>query len=331
MAGPSRIVLVTGCPRSGTTAVGANMALAPGARYLYEPFNYDAGMTVITRFFEVPGTESLSMESFDRCVDNIRALRLRLKPGLFKEDRGLRRWVKSVIGGRNRLTYLACRLDWRLQTLIWKDPIAVFAAKAAAERHGIPVLVTTRAPVAVAASLKRMGWAYRLADLNRRLSSLGLGGDAIVAKYEDQLEHPAINGAILWRLAYANVLAWSRESPLIRLVDVQDVIDQPIATYRGLFGLHGLRWSAAVETRLARRYGKKSNADAAPPAELPQRAHVTKRDLSKINVYGKKLLTEDEIAAVNDIAGDLWPAVKAACLTRQDLDAAAISGPRSAP
>ncbi len=325
MSKPSRIVLVTGCPRSGTTAVGANMALAAGARYLYEPFNYDAGMTVISRFFEIPGTDSFSMESFDRCIENIGALRLRLKPGLFKQDRGPRRWVKTVIGGRNRLTYLACRLDWSLETLVWKDPIAVFAAKAVAERHGIPVLVTTRAPVAVAASLKRMGWAYRLADLNRRLASLGLGDDAIIAKYGDRLERPAINGAILWRLVYSNVVAWSRRTPLIRLVDVQDVIDHPIETYRGLFALHGLPWSAAVENKLARRYGSDAASGAPPPADLPRRAHVTKRDLSKINVYGKKLLTEEEIAAVDDITGDLWPTVKAACLSQEDLKAAVAS------
>jgi hypothetical protein len=339
MSKPSRIVLVTGCPRSGTTAVGANMALAPGARYLYEPFNYDAGMTVISRFFEVPGTDDFSMETFDRCIENIGALRLRLKPGLFEADRGLKRLVKTVIGGRNRLTYLACRLDWTLRTLVWKDPIAVFAAKAAAERHGIPVLVTTRAPVAVAASLKRMGWAYRLADLNRRLTSLGRGDDAIIAKYGDRLEEPAINGALLWRLVYSNVVAWSRQTPSIRLVDVQDVIDDPIATYRGLYALYGLPWSAAVERRLARRYGRKADSGAPPPTDLqtdlttdlPQRAHVTKRDLSKINVYGKKLLTEDEIAAVDDIAGGLWPTVKAACLTKEDLETAVAIGPAIGP
>jgi hypothetical protein len=322
MSKPSRIVLVTGCPRSGTTAVGANIALAAGARYLYEPFNYDAGMTIISRFFEVPGTDGFSLENFDRCVENIGALRLRLKPGLFKQDKGLRRWVKTVIGGRNRLTYLACRLDWTVQTLVWKDPIAVFAAKAAAERHGIPVLVTARAPVAVAASLKRMGWAYRLVDLNQRLASLGLGDDPILAKYNDRLEQPAINGAVLWRLVYSNVVAWSRRTPFIRLVDVQDVIDHPIETYRGLYGLYGLPWSASVESKLARRYGREAASNSPPPTELPQRAHVSKRDLSKINVYGKKLLTEEEIAAVDDIAGGLWPEVKATCLSREDLKAA---------
>ena len=60
----------------------------------------------------------------------------------------------------------------------------------------------------------------------------------------------------------------------------------------------------------------------------PQRAHVTKRDLCKINVHGKKPLTEEEITAVNHIAGDLWPAVKTASLTRQDLKAAAVHGHR---
>ncbi|MGF1640039.1 MAG: hypothetical protein ACFCUO_03740 [Rhodospirillales bacterium] len=323
-----RIVMVTGCIRSGTTAVGANMALAPGARYLYEPFNYNAGMTVISRFFEVPGTDGFPMSRFDACVDDIRGLRLTLKPGLFKRDRGLRRLVKTVIGGRNRLTYLACRLDWRLRTLIWKDPIAVFAARAVAERHGIPVLATTRTPMAVAASVKRMGWAYPLEDLDRRLASLGVAADPMVARYRDRLDRPAINGALLWRLVYTHLVSWSRSSPLIRLVDVQDIIDRPLDTYRGLYRLYGLEWTAAVEGRLARRYGRRSDGDGA--AALPQRAHVSKRDLSKINVYGRELLTDEEIAAIDDIAEDLWPAVKAACLTRQDLDRGTTGTPLAA-
>lgn len=158
-----------------------------------------------------------------------------------------------MIRGRNRLTYLVCRFDWSSETLVWKDPIAVFTAKAAAERHGIPVLVPTRTPVAVAASLKRMGWTCDLADLNRRLALLALGDDRIIAKYGGRLEHPAINGAVLWRLVYSNVVAWTRQMPSTRLVDVQDVIDHPIATHRCLFGLYGLPWSTAVENKLPKR------------------------------------------------------------------------------
>ena len=77
--------------------------------------------------------------------------------------------------------------------------------------------------------------------------------------------------------------------------------------------------STAVENKLAKRYGHEAVAAAPSPADLPQRAHITKRDLREINVYGKKLLTAEEIAAIEDITGDLLPTVKAACLSQTHL------------
>jgi hypothetical protein len=68
MSRPRKVILVTGSPRSGTTPCGSNLALAPGVRYLFEPFNPNYGIRGISRFYEVPGANDFSMERFDECV-----------------------------------------------------------------------------------------------------------------------------------------------------------------------------------------------------------------------------------------------------------------------
>src|SRR6476620_8525932 len=125
-----RTILVTGCPRSGTTPVGANLALAPGTRYLYEPFNPRYGLRSISRHYEVPGANGFSLNQFDRCVDAIRRLRLELKGYDWRAEEGWRRLVKRVVGSRCQVSYWLCRLDWSLHTVIWKDPTACLASAA---------------------------------------------------------------------------------------------------------------------------------------------------------------------------------------------------------
>jgi hypothetical protein len=282
------------------------MSLGARTRYLYEPFNFHSGLQQIRRYFEVPGSGGFTMEAFDDIVAGIRRLDLDLKSGLFPEDRGLRRLVKLTIGGRSRVSYLLCRLDRSLQTLIWKDPIAVFASLAAAQRHQIPVLVTVRNPIAVAASFRRMRWAFDLADLNNRLSALGVDQSALIDRYRASLDRSIVNGAVLWRLIYSVILDWGQESELIRVVNIGDIIRQPALIYRRIYEQYALPWSQHVERVIEKKYAPVNKRWVRSSADLPKRAHVAGRDVSELNSYGEKLLEPDEIKLIEEITGDLW-------------------------
>jgi hypothetical protein len=298
-----RIVLVTGCPRSGTTAIGACLAEAAGARYLYEPFNYHSGVREIRRYFEVPGAGGFSRSGFDRLVDGIRSLQLDLKSGLFPEDSGYRRLLKGLVGGRSRVSYLLCRLDWRLRTIIWKDPIASFAAGAASRRHGIPVLATVRDPLAVAASFRRMDWAFDLPDIGARLEEAGIATDDMAQRHAGELRDPVVNAAVLWRWIYASLLNARSDGAEVEFVDVERVVADPLSTYRHLYERYGLEWSRRVAARITRRY---ASAGPASPTDLPRRAHVARRDVAQINRYGLKMLEPRDVDRVAAITGDLW-------------------------
>jgi hypothetical protein len=304
--GSRRVILVTGCPRSGTTAVGSVMAAGPHARYLYEPFNFHSGVRQVSRYFEVPGSEDFSMETFDGIIKGIRNINLNLRSGLFPEDRGLKRLFKKVVGGRSRVSYAMCRVDRSLNTVIWKDPIAVFASLAAAQRHQIPVLVTLRNPIAVAASFRRMRWAFDLENINRRLQKLGLDQSFLIDSFRDQLDKSIVNGAILWRLIYSTVLQWSKDCELIRVVDIADIIKHPDRMYKKIYENYSLPWSNKVERAINRKYAMKSGRWTRSSEDLPRRAHIAGRDLSELNSYGEKLLNSEEIGLIEEITGELW-------------------------
>jgi hypothetical protein len=308
-----RTILVTGCPRSGTTPVGANLALAPGARYLYEPFNPTYGLRAISRYYEVPGANGFSPERFDACVDAIRRVRLDLKRYDWPREKGVRRLVKRVLGSRSQFAYLSCRLDWTLDTVIWKDPIACLASSAAVDRHAIQVLVTVRPAAAVAASYKRLQWQPGLPAVLATLSQVGINYPDLLSPYRERAENPVIGAALLWCVVYTTLLRWAESRPLMRFVSLQDSIDRPREVYHDLYEWLDLRWTPRVERKLGKRYAGQDGASRSSTDQLPQRAHVTKRRLDEVNTYGRKLLTPDEADMIDEMTADLWRQLSSAC------------------
>ncbi len=230
-------------------------------------------------------------------------------------DTGWRHLFKTYVGTRSEVSYWLCRADFTLKTIIWKDPLAVFAAEAAVTRHRIPVVATVRPAIAVAASFKRMGWTPPVADLEKRLREVGPGDEAVIRRYRDRLDQSPIAAAILWRLAYRALVALTKQTPAVHLVNVQDLVEKPIDRYRHLYERLGLPWSPRVAATIRRRHRPFSGKRDAP---MPQRAHVAKRNLRAINEYGRKLLTADEAVVIEEITATLWREVQSACLTWPD-------------
>jgi hypothetical protein len=314
MSDKRRVILVTGCPRSGTTPVGSNLSLAAGARYLYEPFNPNFGMRAISRFYEVPGANGFSLARFDACVGAIRTVRLDLKHFDYPRERGLRRIVKRIIGSRSHMAYRLCRLDWTLRTVIWKDPTACFASAAAVDRHCIPVVVTVRPATAVAASYKRMQWDSGVLQVLDSLEQIGIRYPDLLQEFGRYKDNRAVSAAMLWWVAYTTLLDWAGSRSQIHFFDLQRSIDRPVEAYRALFTCLDLPFDASVGNKLLRIYGSRT-VNAKPPAEaLPQRAHVAGRSLKEVNTYGRKLLTTEESTVIESMTGALWNRLQAACL-----------------
>lgn len=297
-----RLVLVTGSPRSGTTPVGNLLALARGARSLYEPLNAHVGDRRVSRYFEVPGTGGFD-EVVHELLHDISRPRLRLRRGLFPGDRGWRRAVKHLTGSRTKMTYRLCRVDPTLRTIVWKDPFAAFLV-APVVASGIPVVVTVRPPHAVAASFVRLGWSFRVEELVTRL--LEVGDDHRQLLDGVDLDLPAHNAAVLWHIVYQRLLDHAVSDPGVHLLDVEHLVVDPVVTARDLYRAVGLSWDARVERAVLRRFEPKGGP-VRPPTE---RAHVGHRDLRQVNTYWEDVLTPADVEVVERLDADLWEQIR---------------------
>lgn len=311
-----RLVLVTGSPRSGTTAVGRALAMGSRVCTLHEPFNYHVGLRKVDNYFEIPGAGGFSAEALAERINDIRDLRLRYKSGVFPEDRGVRRALKHVLGGRSRTSYRMCKLHPNLDTIVWKDPFACFCASLLADEHEMPTVVTVRNPWAVAASFKRMGWTFDVADITERLTEAGLIEPPAWTLSPGDLATPAINGAALWSLVYAPLLEQSA-GRAIHLVNLDDIVERPILAYELLYEQLGLPWSPDIAKKISDMYESRS----ARTLPRERRAHDQKRDLRSINSYWQELLEDDESTAVGELSGEIWERAQDAFIRLEGRDA----------
>jgi hypothetical protein len=298
-----RLVVVTGTPRSGTTPVGDMLGAAPGAATLYEPLNYHVGDQRVTRYFELVDRGGFSAQTCDAITDDVLRLRPRLQRGVFPEDGGLRRAVKWVVGSQTRQSLRKARRTRRLTTLVWKDPFAVFLAEHISRRHDAPVVVTVRPPAAVAASFKRLGWSFDVADLVHRL---GAQGD----RYEhlldvDLLKQPWYNGASLWHVVNDWALAAHERLPSVHILDMDRVVVDRTVTMHAVYDRTGLRWTASAE-----RYVNNAGRGEGPTRPTGTRAHGGTRNVAAVNSYWRDVLSVDEAATVERMNADLWERVR---------------------
>jgi len=319
MKNDRRLILVTGVPRSGTTAVGQMLSLAAGAGALHEPFNFHSGLQQIAHYFAIPGTAAFSIAQFDQTVAQIKKLELDFKPGIFPSDKGLRRAVKYVIGARPLNSYRRLRLSLNLRTIIWKDPLACFAANHAAKQHEVEVLVTLRNPWAVAGSFKRMEWAFDLADLTIRLQQVGLDFAPLCRRHratrcgarpDKNLHESVTTGTLLWRLVYATLAQWAQTNRRIKFVNLDDVVDAPVATYAKLYGALALAWNDRITAKIVKYYHNES------PRRAPKskQAHDAGRNIAEVNKYWRGYLSDPEKEFVSEVAGEQWSELRKICL-----------------
>ena len=294
-----RLILVTGAPRSGTTTVGEVLGVAPHTSYVYEPMNFHAGDKCIGRYFEVPGSMEFPKERFGDLIQRIASCQLNLKSGVWPEDKGLRYLGKRIIGGRSRISYLKMKLAIGLQTIVWKDPIAALAAPEAALVHGMPVVVTYRTPYQIAASFKRMKWAFDVIDIQRRALAAGLWAEGDYSNFD--LIDPVTNAAIMWVLVYENMRRLARQTDSLHIVHVDQLIDHPLETYRDIFSKLGLVMSLRVTKTISKQYPSNHSAAITVPTG---HAHTKNRNLMAMKTYWQKFLTPLEIEIIKCITSN---------------------------
>ncbi|MEO1775512.1 MAG: sulfotransferase [Pseudomonadota bacterium] len=281
-----RLVLVVGPPRSGTTAVGEVLGTAPHTATLHEPTNFHTGDRRVRRYFDFLSDGGEELATLRAIEADVKALRLRLKTGAFPNEAPHRQLLKRLIGGRTTWSLWKARLTPALQTIVWKDPFMTFSLQQLQCFRQAPVVACYRPPEAVAASFKRLNWRWSATEI-----AAALGRDSFETAGDQR--DAAFRGADFWALAYTELLEQARSGRYLRFLDLDDVVADPVGTYRRVFAFCGLEWTDRVERRLTAAFGgTESKADAVPRAG---QTHVKDRDLGAVNTYWSKVLSATEI------------------------------------
>jgi hypothetical protein len=156
-----KTILVTGAHRTGTTWVGKMLAAGREVAYVSEPLNrwHRSGV------MRAPVQHWYTYICEDNEADFLPALQetRRFEYHTLSE-------LRSIASPKDLLRMVR---DWSIfftgrryhQTLLIKDPFAVFSAAWFARRLDSMVVFTIRHPAAFVSSLKKLGWSFDFSDL----------------------------------------------------------------------------------------------------------------------------------------------------------------------
>ncbi len=293
-------ILVTGAHRSGTTWVGAMLALSRNVGLIHEPFSpaTPAGVSggPFSRFFQyvcaeneqpyLPHVERTLRFSYD----------LRRQLPTIRSPRKLARTATDLFDfTRNRAR--------RTRPLL-KDPIAVFSSEWLAERFDARPVLLVRHPAAFASSLLRLGWTHGFGSF---LEQPLLLRDHLRA-FEDEIrdfathERGVLDQAILlWRLVYSTVDTFRERHPEWQFVRHEDLANDPLLGFEPIFASLGIE----MDDRIRRAIVEHSSEDN--PTEL-RRSHDVRLDSRASVSSWRRRLSPEEIERVRLGVADVSPA-----------------------
>ena len=292
-------ILVTGAHRSGTTWVGAMLALSPRIGLIHEPFSPATPPGVsggaYERFFEYVCTENEDRYAahMERTLGFSYDFRRQL-PAI-RSVRALGRTALDAFGfTRNRV---------RGATPLLKDPIAVFSSEWLASRFDARVVALIRHPAAFASSLVRLGWTH---DFGSFLAQPLLMRDHL-SSYEDDIrrfaerEQDVLDQTILlWRLVYATVDTFRERHPEWTFVRHEDLARDPASGFESLFGT----LEVPLDDRIRRTIAEHSSEEN--PAEL-RHSHDVRLDSRASIGSWRARLTPEQIERVRAGVADVSP------------------------
>lgn len=290
MSRSSRHILVTGSHRSGTTWVGKTVALHPRVEYVHEPFhagnpNKLVGLRPENWFEYVPG--SLTREDMQRKFD-----RLLKSTSLYVPLRKVR---TTGLDAKTPVRFSrALLLSSYKNRLLLKDPLALLSAGWLHERYGLRVVCMIRAPLAFVGSLKKAQWGFDFHNLSRQKELMR----GWLSPFRDEIQKACDEpgdlvdqGVLAWNVLHYVILDYQRRYPSWLFVRYEDLANDPLSGFRGLYDYLGLRLGLRIEETIV-SYTREGN-----PAEV-ESVEYQPRDARKGLHNWKQRLSPEEVERV---------------------------------
>lgn len=297
-------ILISGCPRSGTTFCGNIVSKAPEIFEIYEPFNHDFTyhLDLPTKFFRVTAENEAE---YKPRIDRLLALsspaqRWRHLPRgaverlISKKDMTAALSLKKLAQDRDSFLH-ATRISI-------KDPIAFFSADWLARTYGARVVIMCRHPGGVVSSFLNLGWESETKYIVDHPLPLSDGRfDKEIAAWRRNPDD-AVGAVILqWKLFTQASLDWHKMHPDWFFCLHDQLCDHPVDLFRAIFKSVDLPFSPKIEAQIRADTGASNIID---PAQHTQ--HNLRRQSAELKDQWRKRLDPDIANRIVKETEALW-------------------------
>ena len=290
-----KAIIVSGLPRTATTALGDILSLIDGYNMVYEPFNASQGISEVNLNYLIPGA-NISYSDFDDVFNSILNLNAKFKLGVKENDSALKKAVKTLFGNESSLSFLKSKFSINKKKLIIKDPFLVFASLYLSDNYR--VIMCERPILPLAGSFKRMGWEF--SEYDRLINDLNRIDVKIEEKIENSSISPSVLGAIQFFQLYSSFKSKIERKENIYFFNQNDFSLNPEQSINRLFDWLDEGCTDKIVSKVKNlNFGQKN--DIKEPKKQVQHDLVYNKSFS--NKYYKSVLNKEEIDFVRECSG----------------------------
>ena len=284
-------IIVSGLPRTATTALGDILSSINGYNMIYEPFNASQGILSVEKNYLIPGANT-DNSNFDDIFDSIINLNAKFKLGIKKDDSVIKKTIKTLFGNESSLSLLKSKFFPNQKKLIVKDPFLVFASLHLSKNYKI--VMCERPILPLAGSFKRMGWEFPEYDrLVKDFESMGIRN---IEKIENNSISLPVLGAIQFCQLYSIFKHRIDGKENIYFFNQDNFSINPEDSIKKLFN-----WlDEKCTDKILKKVQRLNSGDTLIPKKDVQHDLSYKKSLS--NKYYKSILTDEEISFIDSVA-----------------------------
>lgn len=302
-------ILITGCPRSGTTFCGRIVSQSPDVFEVYEPFNhgFHYNLNLPKKFYQLTEENSGEIKArFDELMD-LSSLGQRLGKLPLGSIEYLKYKNSGKAGNIDHILALKKLVQepsdfWSAKRISLKDPIAFYSAEWIAERYNANVVVLVRHPGGIVSSFLKLGWEPETRYIVDNMMPVSNG------KYKEDIvrwrDNPDdIVGALIlqWKLFTQTTLDYHELHPDWTFVLHDELCVAPVPTFERIFKRASLPLTNAVRASIEDHTSGDNTVD---PEKHDQ--HMLKRASAELMDSWKKRLDPVVIDRVLNETGELW-------------------------
>ncbi|MEZ5945773.1 MAG: sulfotransferase [Hyphomonas sp.] len=298
-------VLITGCPRSGTTFVGSVFEAAPDIFEIYEPFNgaYSYNLNLPGRLFRITDENAAEFRPrLDRMME-LASLgkRISMLPHGVWERRKPKKHQELASTLSLKKLYRNPPRFFSGRRLSLKDPMAFFSAEWLARTYDMHVVVMVRHPAGAISSFDQLGWPAETPDIVDYELPLSKGAfDREIAEWRANRGDRLGELILQWKLFTRHTLDLKQLYPHWTFALHEDVCARPDAMFRQMFADAGVPFGPEVEARIR----TSTTANAADPNQPIQ--HRLERNSAALVDSWKTKVPKEQLDRILSETQDLW-------------------------